>query len=197
MLHSCCRRHSASHALAARGEEEIAEMRSWVLAVGLLAAATSGQAMAADLDDGPSDRYGSAYDDPRYADMYRYPEARRPPVPREPIYGDRNYDDRNYDDRDAYQEPRRYSYAEPRSYRGGCVPREQIKYRLKDQGWNDFRDPELRGEVATVIARRPSGRPFELTLDRCTGDIVNVRRLDGGPYGPYANGPGPRRWDSY
>jgi hypothetical protein len=77
------------------------------------------------------------------------------------------------------------------------VPREQIKYRLKDQGWHDFRDAEIRGEVATLIARRPSGRPFELTLDRCSGEIVNVRSLQGS-YGPYAyGGPGPRRWDRY
>src|SRR5262245_45924067 len=147
-------------------------MKSWVLAMGLLAAAASGQAMAADLDEGPPDRYGSAYDDPRYADMYRYPDDRRP-VPRAPIYGDR------YDDRDDYAEQRRYSYSDPRPpYRGACVPREQIKYRLQDLGWHDFRDLDMRGGIATVIARRPSGRQFELTVDRCTGDIVSVRRLD-------------------
>ena len=135
------------------------------------------------------DRYGSAYDDPRYADIYRYPDERRP-VPRAPVYGDR-YDD---DDRDDYREPRRYSYADPRPYRGACVPREQIKYRLQDRGWHDFRDPEIRGEIATFIARRPSGRAFELTRGSLLGEIVNVRRLDG-PQGPYAYGPGPRRWD--
>ena len=32
-----------------------------------------------------TDRYGSAYDDPRYADIYRYPDTRHP-VPREPAY---------------------------------------------------------------------------------------------------------------
>ena len=51
-------------------------MRSWVLAAGLLAAAATTGAQAADLYDGPPpDRYGSAYDDPRYADIYRYPRA--------------------------------------------------------------------------------------------------------------------------
>ena len=49
-------------------------MRGWVLAAGLLAAAATTGAQAADLYDGPPpDRYGSAYDDPRYADIYRYP----------------------------------------------------------------------------------------------------------------------------
>ena len=175
-------------------------MKSWVLAVGLLAAATSTQAVAADLDDGPRDRYGSAYEDPRYADIYRYPDNRRyteadpyaqPPIPRAPVYRDR------YDDRDDYVEPRRYSHSDPRApYRGQCVPREQIKHRLHDQGWQDFRDAELRGELATLIARRPSGRQFALTLDRCTGEIVSVRRLDRRPYGPYAYGP-ERRRDRY
>ena len=109
-------------------------MKSWVLAVGLLAAATSGQAMAADLDDGPSDRYGSAYDDPRYADMYRYPEARRPPVPREPIYGDRNYDDRNYDGRDSL------SRAAPLFLRRAAVLSRRLRAARTDQV-----SPEGRG----------------------------------------------------
>jgi hypothetical protein len=168
-------------------------MKNWVLAVGLLAAATSTPALAADLGEGPGDQYGSAYDDPRYADMYRYPDNQRyseapydrRPIPRAPVYGDR------YDQRDDYPEPRRYSYSGPR---GDCVPREVVRHRLQAQGWQDFRDPELRGELATVIARRPSGRPFELTLDRCTGDIISLRRLDGRPYGPYAYDAGPRRW---
>ena len=59
--------------------EEIREMRSWVFAASLMAAAVTTGAQAADLDEGPPpDRYGSAYDDPRYADIYKYP---RPPSP--------------------------------------------------------------------------------------------------------------------
>ena len=51
-------------------------MRSWVLAAGLMAAAFTTGAKAADLDEGPPpDRYGSAYDDPRYADIYKYPRG--------------------------------------------------------------------------------------------------------------------------
>ena len=53
-------------------------MRSWVFAASLMAAAVTTGAQAADLDEGPPpDRYGSAYDDPRYADIYKYP---RPPA---------------------------------------------------------------------------------------------------------------------
>ena len=163
-------------------------MKNWVLAVGLLAAAASGPVMAADLDEGPPDRYGSAYDDPRYADIYRYPEERRP-MPHAPVYGDR-YDD----DREDYREPRRYSYKDPRPITAPACRASRSSIACRIAGWHDFRDPEIRGETATFIARRPSGRAFELTLDRCSGEIVNVRRLDG-PQGPYAYGPGPRRWD--
>jgi hypothetical protein len=182
-------------------------MRSWVLAAGLLAAAvTSNAAKAADLDEGPPpDRYGSAYEDPRYADIYRYPRppAYAPPpgpppgyyggpVPRERVYRD-DEDDYGRDDRG----PPRYSNAQPRRpYAGGCVPREQVKAQLAQQGWQDFHDGAIRGEVATVHARRPSGRLFLLTLDRCSGEVVNARPLEPRPYGPYAyGGPPPRRWD--
>jgi hypothetical protein len=155
-------------------------MRSWVLAAGLLAAAMSGRAMAADLGEGPPpDRYGSAYDDPRYADIYRYPDRRTSegePYARGPAY--------RYEEQRDYREPRRYSHG------GNCVPREFIKRRLHEEGWSDFRDPEIRGEVAIVVARRPNGRPFELTVDRCSGEVVSVRNLR--TYGPYAYG-GPYR----
>lgn len=162
-------------------------MKSWILAASLLLAVPTGHALAADLgDDGP-DRYGQAYEDPRYADMYRYPDA-RPPIPREPVYRD-----------DDDYVPPRYSYSGPRApYRGNCVPRAIVKHRLHEQGWHDFQDIDLRGEVATVIARRPSGRKFELTVDRCSGEIINAQRIESRQYGPYAyGGPGPRRWERY
>jgi len=180
-------------------------MRSWVLAASLLAGAlTTTGAKAADLDEGPPPgRYGSAYDDPRYADIYKYPRPPAyapppgpvyggPPIPRERVYRDRD----DYYDRGDDRAPRRYSYAEPRRpYAEGCVPREEVKERLLRQGWQDFHDGSVRGDVATVHARRPSGRPFLLTIDRCSGDIVSARPLEGRPYGPYAYDAPPRRWD--
>lgn len=48
--------------------------------------------------------------------------------------------------------------------------------------------------IATVHARRPSGRLFVLTIDRCSGEIVSAQPLEARP-GPYAYGPQPRRWD--
>jgi hypothetical protein len=200
-------------------------MRSWVLAAGLLAAAVTTGAQAADLYDGPPpDRYGSAYDDPRYADIYKYPPPApyavpprpyagvpvpppyaTPPIPRERVYRD----DYAYEPKYG-PGPRRYSYAEPvPPYGRGCVPKEEIKDRLLRHGWHDFHGGTPQGDVATVRARRPSGRLFELTIDRCSGEIVSAQPLEprrfgpfayGGPYanggpGPYAYGPPPRRWD--
>jgi hypothetical protein len=173
-------------------------MRSWILAVSLLAAAgTAGPvAQAADLDEGPPpNRYGSVYDDPRYADIYRRPE--RPPafVPPPPPYAGPLPRERVYrDDADVppYAGPHRYSYNEGRpGYGAACVPREVIRERLTRHGWQDFHDGALQGEVAVVRARRPSGRLFELTIERCSGEIVSAYPLESRVYGPYAYGPRP------
>ena len=173
-------------------------MKSWVLAASLLAAAaTTTTGWAADLDEGPPpDRYG-AYEDPRYADMYARPQpppAYVPPPPRyappvPPGYVHRDYGD-DYDHND-YRD--RQAYAPPSAYGRGCAPHEAIKDRLVREGWHQFRDVEERGEFATIVARRPDGRPFALTLDRCSGEIVNARPL--GENGQFAYGPPPRYRD--
>jgi hypothetical protein len=178
-------------------------MRSWILVVSLLAAtgAGSASAKAADLDEGPPpDRYGSVYQDPRYADIYRRPE--RPfvdtppipyaaPVPRERVY-------RDDEGAPPYGRPPRYSYDEPRpGYGGPCMPRDVIRERLTRHGWHDFHDGALRGDVAVVRARRPSGRLFELTIERCSGEIVSAYPLEGRVYGPFAYGPRPWWQRSY
>jgi hypothetical protein len=180
-----------------------AAMRSWVLAAGLLAFATATGAQAADLYDGPPpDRYGSAYDDPRYADIYKYPvpppyaapprlygEYGGPPVPRERVYRE----DYSYEPK-YLPGPRRYSYEGPGHYADRCVPREVIKDRLLRRGWSDFHDGDLRGGIATVRARRPSGRLFEIAIDRCSGEVISAEPLEPRRFGPYAYDPGPRRW---
>jgi hypothetical protein len=176
-------------------------MRSWLLAAGLLAAAVS-PARAADIDGVPpppnSGPYGYYYDDPRY------PKA--PP----PSY----YDDDDDDD-DRFRGPppaRKYSHVPPPKYAvpppkygapppgKTCVRSEQVRERLTSQGWHDFHDGQPVGQsLATMRARRPNGQLFELTLHRCTGEIVEARPLQLRPFGPYAYrqpyGPyGPWRW---
>jgi hypothetical protein len=155
-----------------------------VLAAALAVAMSTGAAFAADLDDdGPRwDKRGSAYNDPRYADTYKYPDRPRPPYagkyPPPPHAGYRDDDDDDYG-----PPPRRFSYADRGlAYREPCVPRAEIKHRLLSAGWHDFHDPDLRGDLASVRARRPSGRLFDLTIDRCTGEIVNARPLQPRPF---------------
>ena len=171
-------------------------MRSWVLAASLMAAAATTGVQAADLYDGPPPpRYGSAYEDPRYADIYKYPGPAPyavpppraygpyagPPIPRERVYRDDDYEDRGHYDR-------------PRRYGGHCLPRELVKEELLRRGWHDFHNGNVQGDIATVHARRPSGRLFALAIDRCTGEIVSAEPLEPRRFGPYAYGPPPRRW---
>src|SRR5262245_50927530 len=71
-------------------------------------------------------------------------------------------------------------YPPPYADRGApCVPREAVRARLFSEGWGDFRDFEPRGRVVLVQARRPSGRLFDLTIDRCSGEVVDARSAYG------------------
>jgi hypothetical protein len=177
--------------------------------VALLAVGTSLSATGADLDyrSVPNDRYGSAYEDPRYADLYAPTPPRRPviehhayghaPIPQEPVYRQDGYrhDEPRYDPR--YHDPappRTYGYqayppAAPRyAERPGCTSPRAAQRALEQEGWRDFANLTLRGEIAVINARRPDGRGFELQLNRCTGDLVSVRPLDQRPYGPRVYG---------
>lgn len=150
-----------------------------VLAAALLLGARPGA--AADLDyDGvpPPDRYGSAYEDPRYRDLYA-PEPRLPvPAPPAPVYRDRFADWGPRPD---------WRFAE------GCLPRREITRRLVDEGWRDFHDLDLSREAARVSARRPNGDLFRLKVDRCNGEVVRADLIDRHDPGPYAWRDGPRR----
>ncbi len=113
-----------------------------------------------------------------------------------------------YSGRDYYVPPRRADVAErydprdeppPASYkddplppprraeapRERCIPRREIESRLVAEGWSEFSDPEKRGELGIFRARRPNGRLYELSVDRCSGEIVDAHPI-GGEYRPYA-----------
>lgn len=82
----------------------------------------------------------------------------------------------------------------PPAYTGrGCVPREVARDRLRAAGWRGFHAVEPHGNVVLVKARRPSGRLFDLTIDRCSGEVVDARPIYGRRLGPYAWGPR-RHW---
>lgn len=153
-----------------------------------LTLSTAGPGQAADLYDSPPSRHGSAYDDPRYADIYRHPPSRKDHYEERYERRDRHDDDDRYDryDRKGYLRPfDRGPRHAGRHY--GCVPRHAIRERLSGDGWHDFHDLELSGGIAYVKARRPGGRQFDLKVDRCTGDIVDARPVSSS-YGPYAYG---------
>jgi hypothetical protein len=72
-----------------------------------------------------------------------------------------------------------------------CIPRWQIKRRLRDEGWVDLWPLERGGPVVSVKARRAqSGRMFVLDVDRCTGEIVHARPQFLRTFGAYD----PPRW---
>ncbi|MGE0697908.1 MAG: hypothetical protein AB7O57_02315 [Hyphomicrobiaceae bacterium] len=169
-------------------------MKALPLTATLLAAAVllgARPLAAADLDYGyvpPPDRYASAYEDPRYRDLYA-PEPSRgyryeprpyvavppPPAPVPPGYVYRQHD------RFAEWGPgENWRYAE------GCLPRHAIKRRLVDEGWRDFHDLDVAHNIARVKARRPNGDLFELKVDRCNGEVVRADLLDRYGPGPYA-----------
>jgi hypothetical protein len=155
-------------------------------------------AAAADLDYGyvpPPDKYGSAYDDPRYRDLYgpepprAYRFEPRPyvaaPPPPGPIPPGRVYPDRFAE----WGPDPDWRFAE------GCLPRREIRRRLHDEGWFDFHDLEIFRSVARVNARRPNGDLFRLKVDRCNGDILRADPIDRHGPGPYAWRYGPRGHD--
>ena len=170
-------------------------MRFYSLAAGLIGALLLPvAASAADLEDrdGPYGRHAeSPYDDPRYRDLYADPPPPPPPAPHytHPRYAPPPPYPRSYGDAPylaPMPPPRRFSEA-PDDRRGECLARREVHERLLANGWSGFRDIEVRGQVAYVTAQRPSGRSFDLEVDRCTGTVLSARRV--GDYGrPYAAG---------
>lgn len=148
-------------------------MRSTSILAAMLALAVAGTAPASAADMSP-------YDDPRYSDIYgqhrpqtRYAEPQYAPPP-PPIYREERY---------APPPPPPPHYQAPRQYgqdysRSGCVPRQVVRDQLESRGWHDFHDPHPVGNVVHIRARRPSGRLFDLTLDRCSGQVLNMEPLD-------------------
>jgi hypothetical protein len=165
---------------------------------GIVAAALAGftgTAPAADLDystkDSNLEPYAPYYyhrDVPRQGQQYReekYPDDK---------YGERRYSEPRhvepppYVERHGYRDaPPRYSHydappvqRESRYDQRACLSKGDIRYRLKEHGWQDFQELDFRGDTAIVNARRPDGMLYKLEVDRCTGVIVQARLLDEG-----------------
>lgn len=165
-------------------------------AVAAFLAFNTASARAADLYDPPraaapyyDDGYGAEPYDDRADARSGYERYAEPPPDFEPPYrpGVALKDPKSFDESAIYSksfEPSPYERADRYEE---CVPRRVARMRLVRNGWGDFHDPQVRGRVVLVRARSPSGRPFDLTIDRCSGDILDARPLRPRIYDEFAD----------
>lgn len=153
-------------------------MLKLVARVGLvgLSLGVAGTALAADLDYGYSQK-----DAEPYAPYYYHRDQ-----PKQGYYEEK-YQERRYSGpppvverhpRGAYYEDVPPVARHPRYEQRACLSQGEIRYRLKEHGWQDFHDVEMRSETAAVTARRPDGLLYRLEVDRCSGVIVQARLLE-------------------
>lgn len=155
-------------------------LRSMLIAAASAAiVSAAAPAQAADLG-----HKGSPYDDPRYSEMYGHtpPPRYAHPIPAAPVYP-------------PYAQPPFVPphYAQPQyapvpaappayrhdgRYAGDCLPRHVIRDQLASRGWHELHDAQVMGNVVHIRARRPNGRLFDLTLDRCSGEVIHAQVID-------------------
>lgn len=131
----------------------------------MIAASALLPAVAADIGDEegyeePRAADVSPYDDPRYA--YMYGRSQRPTLP---------YPDgpplRRYDG--PYNAPRAAVPYHP------CMSRPEIRRHASLQGWDVLRWQDITRTTATFVAeRRVDGRIFDVTVDRCSAQLLAV-----------------------
>jgi hypothetical protein len=169
-------------------------MAAAVMAVAVSVGSVTVRAADLDYDDvPPPDRHSSAYEDPRYRDLYG-PEPRRdyrfdprplPPVPPAYVYRDLPPPHR------VGEWERRRDWRE----REACVPRHVIERRLSDEGWGEFHALDLGPGAAHVNARRPNGDLYRLKVDRCSGLLIRADLVEPAHARPFAFRDGPRRFE--
>ena len=154
-----------------------------LLAASLMAAAalsaTLAATLAATLSATPATAADLTYRDEPYAEP-RYGDVYRPPAPPPRAYVEGYAPPPAY--REVYPAPAVPVYPPPQRFGqdvpAGCTPRHLVKERLESRGWHDFHDPQPMGNVVHIRARRPSGRLFDLTLDRCSGDVIAMEPME-------------------
>lgn len=108
-----------------------------------------------------------------YPDQQSYSETER--------YSERVVHERSYRD-DGYRADSDEGYYDDR---GGCLPRQAIRQRLRDDGWRAIQRVDVRGGNVILTAERPNGQIFNIKVDRCNGEIVDARKTYDGVYGEY------------
>jgi hypothetical protein len=54
-----------------------------------------------------------------------------------------------------------------------CLSKHGIRNALNGQGWHAFDNVEIRGDVAYMTAEADNGRRFDLTIDNCSGEVLD------------------------
>ena len=150
--------------------------------VALASLGVSSLANAADLygeryepgDTGEYDRPYYSGEDKRYADTERYDYNDQ---------RDETYDEGQYAPRRSYKDgdylppvnrPPRFADGDWRT-RQGCAPRWQIRQDMRNNGWRQIYRLRVLPGAVVFRASRPSGRTYDLKLDRCTGAVIASR----------------------
>lgn len=131
-----------------------------LVAILVMSAGKLEPAAAADLYDG-GHAPPAASDDPRYRDIYGHPPPRTATTER---YYEERYEERSYQVRDHAVKDRR-----------PCLPPHQIKRFLYKDGWRDVGrlDYDVR-QIYVDAVDADTGREFELTLDSCSGRVLQA-----------------------
>ena len=163
-------------------------LASTALAALAFAVPAAAPVRAADLD--------YSYKDSRPAEPYAPYYYHRDQAPRGEYYEEKRHG--RYDAPPPYADPPpRFSHYDERATpprdqsrydQRGCLTKGEIRYRLKEHGWQDFQEIDLRDATALVSARRPDGLLYRLEVDRCTGVIVQARLIDEGRGGGWRQG---------
>lgn len=103
-----------------------------------------------------------------------------------------SYKDAPHQNDYAYQSPRHDRDRAHQRWRRdhACLPRRQLRRKLRRAGWRGFRHGRVRGNIGYVVARqRGTGEIYELAVDRCTGDVISAACI-----GPVNRGLGRQRY---
>lgn len=129
-------------------------------------------ARAADLF-APGPGAATPYDDPRYAYLYGRDGAAPPPG-----WSPRRQRPDYYDERPAA--PRTARRVPPAWRARACTPRRIVKRRLAAGGWFGFRRAKIVDRhYVGVNASHADGGLYRLTIDRCSGRVIDARLIRG------------------
>lgn len=95
-----------------------------------------------------------------------------------------DYHDHDYDPDFGYSDRAERRWNDRGARRAHCIPKRHLRRKLRRAGWRGFRRGRVRGHIGYVVARqRGTGEIYELTVDRCTGDVISQSCIGRGDRG--------------